>query len=123
MLPAAHDIHPQLQLLGAENETIPVLSSSLIASIPLPAVSQPALTVSSSPLYATQLFNAASSSYGAKALCYYKYGAGIADASALSALLLPRENAAAAGVSTVTTFYAASTDQVNVRSMCSYPVV
>ena len=97
-------------------------SCPLPPPLDLPAVSQPALTVSSSPLYATQLFNAAASSYGAKALCYYKYGAGIADATALSALLLPRENAAAAGVSTVTTFYAASTDQVNVRRVCRCPV-
>ena len=54
---------------------------------PLHAVILPVLSGQSSALFETKLFAIDSSSYGAKAFCYYVYGAGIASSAALQALL------------------------------------
>ena len=100
-----HLIHPAYYLASQ----IPL---TLAHFTPPLAVTTPTLSVQTSPLYNTTYFSTRASSYGAKAFCYYKYGGGIASLGALSTLLRPQDNAVTASITTLSTLYAAPTEQV-----------
>ncbi|GAX77367.1 hypothetical protein CEUSTIGMA_g4813.t1 [Chlamydomonas eustigma] len=80
-------------------------------------VSTPDLTYQApSSQYQLMYFSPNASSYGAKALCYYMYGAGIADANSLYALLSVQSNAVAASVNSMSTFYTAQAPEAQLAT-------
>ena len=96
--------------IGSSFPQVPYLLHTYL----LHTVTTPTLAASTSPLYNTTYFRANASSYGAKAFCYYKYGSGIASQTALTALLSPEPNAIAAPITSLSSFFAAPSQQVKV---------
>ena len=97
-------------------ETSMVFSFSPKMFISLVTVTLSAVSVQSSALYVTNFIGVPSSSYGAKALCYYAYGSGIADVTSLKTLLSSQP---ISSVTTMTSFFAAPSHQVKSHPLCS----
>ncbi len=76
------------------------------------AVSQPTLTSQLTSQYEVTYFSTPTSSFGAKALCYFKYGAGMADTASLQTVLGDASNSAAAGITSQTTIFQSPAETV-----------